>query len=82
MSVLAVAFAGAPARGQCGRGSWRALHSCRAEIVTQEGRGGLVSFWPLPNFPARRGKEMQCGSQGRAGEGGGSGWEMGCLGPP
>lgn len=80
--MLSVAFAGAPAQDWCGRGSWRSLRSCRAEIVTQEGRGGLVSFWPLPNFPALRGQDVQCGSQGRAEEGGGSGREMGCLGQP
>lgn len=52
--------------------SWRPPSSCRVEIVTQEGRGKLVSFWPFPNFPAPpgAGDVMWPAEEARAGLGG------------
>lgn len=43
---------------------WWPPSSRGAEIVTQEGRGKLVSFWPLPNFPAAPGAGGEGGHRG------------------
>lgn len=55
---------------------WRPPSSRGVEIVTQEGRGELVSFWPFPNFPVPPGAGdamWQGRAEGRPGQGWGGG---------